>query len=69
VLEFLLQKGNQMFVEPEVGESEVHPFALEVPFVWIAFRWLNLAEELGGASYGQFILSVSKEEAGETTIS
>ena len=69
MLEFLFQESNQMLVEPESGESEVHPFALEMPFVWVAFRWLNLAEELDGAACGQFTLSVGKEEAGDTAVS
>ena len=42
-----------MLVKPEAGESEVHSFALKVPFVWVAFRWLNLAEELDGATVGR----------------
>ena len=57
-----------MLVEPESGESEVHPFALEMPFVWVAFRWLDLAEELDGDSIGQFTFSVGKKEARETVI-
>ena len=68
MLEFLFQEGNQMLVEPESGESEVHPFALEMPFVWVAFRWLDLAEELDGASIGRFAFSVGKKEARETAI-
>ena len=58
-----------MLVEPEAGESEVHPFALKMPFVWVAFRWQNLAEELDGATVGRFSFGVSKDEAGETAIS
>ena len=69
MLEFLLQQGDQVFVDPKAGESKVHPFALEVSFVWVAFRWLNLAEELNGAACGQFTLSVGKEEACDTVIS
>ena len=53
-----------MLVEPEAGESEVHPFALKVTFIWVVFRWLNLAEELDGATVGRFSFGVGKEEAG-----
>ena len=58
-----------MLVDPEAGESEVHLFALKMPFVWVAFRWLNLAEELDGATVGRFSFGVSNDEAGETAIS
>ena len=58
-----------MLVEAEEGESEVHPFALKMPFVWVAFRWLNLAEELDGAPVGQFSFGVGEDEAGDTAVS
>ena len=69
MLKFLFQEDNQILVEPDAGESEVHPFALKVPFVWVAFRLLNLAEELDGVTVGRFSFGVGKEEAGETAIS
>ena len=58
-----------MLVKPEAGEFEVHLFALKMTFVWIAFRWLNLAEELDGASVGRFSFGVGEDEAGDTAVS